>query len=122
MPRNSRFHSIHFAQIHANADNHALHHPKAMLLIDNHQAQALEFHVVLKQGVRADHHLRVAPGDMTANVAFAVLFKRSGQQHDAVTGWLQNPARRKIVLSCEDLGRRHHRHLITVLHAQCLPK
>ena len=41
---------------------------------------------------------------------------RAGQQHDAVAGLFQDSPRRQVVLGRQNLRRRHHRHLVAVLH------
>ena len=38
-------------------------HPEALLFVYNDQAKVGEFHVLLKQSVRSDHHVHVARGE-----------------------------------------------------------
>ena len=38
-------------------------HPEAVFLVDNHQPQLLEMHIVLQQFVRADHDVDLAGGE-----------------------------------------------------------
>ena len=94
----------------------ALHDSEAVLFIHNHQAQFGEFYFLLDQGMGSDHQLGIALGDVAANLALAVFFQGAGQQHDAVSGIFQNPARGKIVLLRQNFSRRHERNLIPVFH------
>ena len=95
---------------------HALQHAEAVLLVDDDQAELVELHILFQQGVGADHQLGVALRDVPAGVALAVLLHGAGQQHDAVAGLFQDSPRRKVVLGRQNLRRRHHRHLVAVLH------
>jgi len=54
--------------------------------------------------------------DVAADVAFAVLFQRAGQQHDAVTGAFQNLPCGKIMLLRQNFRWSHQRDLIAVLN------
>ena len=86
-----------------------------MLLINDHQPQLAELNLLLQQRVRANHQLCVALRDVPSHFALAIRFQRARQQDDAVPGILQNSPRRKIMLLRQDLGRRHQRHLATIL-------
>ncbi len=62
----------------------------------------------------SDDKLSVALCNVAPNGTFTVLFERTGQQHNAVSGFFENLTGRKIVLLREDLGRRHERDLVSV--------
>ena len=94
----------------------ALHHAEAVLFVHDDQAEIFEFDAVLNQRVRSDDELRVSLRDVAADVAFAVLFERAGQQHDAVSGSFENLARGKIMLLRQNFGRRHERDLVAVFN------
>ena len=94
----------------------ALHHAEAVLFVDDHQAQLGELDFLLDQGVGSDDQLRVALGDVAADFAFAIFFDRAGQQHDPVSGILQNSAGGKIMLLGQNFGGRHERDLVSVFH------
>ncbi len=86
-----------------------------MLLVDNDEAQFRELYFLFQQRVRTDHELRIALRDVTTDFALAVGFERARQQHDAVSGILQNPPGGKIMLLGKNFGGGHQRHLAAVL-------
>src|SRR5450631_1240980 len=61
-----------------------LQHSEAVLLIHNHQTEFREFDFLFDQRMRADDQLRVALHDVAPNLAFAAVFERAGQQHNAI--------------------------------------
>ena len=87
-----------------------------MLLVDDHQAELVEFNRLLNERVRADHQLRVALRDVVARLLLAADFLRAGEQNDAIAGGFEDVARRKIMLRGKNLGRRHQRDLVAVLY------
>ncbi len=93
----------------------ALHDPETVLLIDDHQADAVELDLVLDERMGADDELGIALGEMATDLALAIFLKRAGEQHDAISEWLEQAPRRKIVLRGEDLRRRHERDLKPIL-------
>ena len=50
-----------------------------MLLVDDHQAQIVEFDFVLDERMGADGKLRIALRNMPTHIAFAILLQRPGQ-------------------------------------------
>ena len=87
-----------------------------MLFVDDDQPQFGELDFLFDQSVGSDDELRVALGDVAADFAFAVFFHRAGQEHNPVSGILQNSASRKIMLLGQDFGGRHQRDLVSVFH------
>src|ERR1700689_326894 len=85
-----------------------------MLLVNDHQPRLRELDFLFEQSMRADHKLRVSLRDVPADFALAVSLQRAGEQNDSVSGILQNSARGKIMLLCQNLGRRHQRYLIAI--------
>ena len=57
----------------------ALHHAETVLLVDHHQAQAVELYLLFDECVGADDQLRLAAVDHAAGAALAVLVQRAGQ-------------------------------------------
>ena len=94
----------------------ALHDSEAVLFIHDHQPQFGELHFLLDQRMGSDHQLGVALADVAANFTLAVFLQRSGQQHDPVSGILQNSPRGKIVLLGKNFGGRHQRDLVAIFH------
>ena len=93
-----------------------LHHAEAMLLVDYRERQRLEDDVLLDQRLRADHEIDVAAFDRRQQVTA----RRGGhpprQQRDAIRPAIEGLDDRPVVLLGQDLGRRHERDLVVVLH------
>src|SRR6266550_936819 len=64
--------------------------------------------------MRPDHKLSVALRNMAADSPLAVLFERPREQHNAVSSFLQNLARREVMLFRQNLCRRHEGDLISI--------
>ena len=96
----------------------ALQNAEAVLLIHHHQPQAVEFHLFLNQRMGANHQLRLATVDQAARVALALLCERAGQQRNPIAARraLQQLAKAEKMLRCQNLGGRHQRRLVAVLH------
>src|SRR5712664_190897 len=63
-----------------------------------------------------DHELSVSLRDVPSDGPFTILFERPCEQHNAVSGFLENLPGGKIMLLRQDLGRRHERDLISVFN------
>jgi hypothetical protein len=61
-----------------------LQHSETMLLINDHQPELFEFNLLLDQGVRANHQLRISLCNMPSDFALAVFFKRTCQKNDSI--------------------------------------
>src|SRR5439155_7058171 len=94
-----------------------LHHSESVLLVHDHKAKFGEVDFLLDQRMGSDNQLGVSLRDMPTGFAFAIIFKRSGEQNNAVPRRLQNPPRRKIMLLRQDFCRRHQRDLIPILNS-----
>ncbi len=101
------------------AQGQALLHAEAVLLVDDHQGQALEDHFVLEQRMGADHH-RAAAGDLLQRRGAGLALELAGQPGDLDAERLQPLAEVEKVLLGEDFRRRHQRHLIAGF--QCLQR
>ena len=87
---------------------------KTVLLVDNHQREAVKLDLLLKDGVGADNHLYLSAGDslLLRQARFAFLFARQPAHLNAQRF---EPAAEVIgVLFSQQLGRRHQRHLFAV--------
>ena len=89
-----------------------------MLLVDDHEAERLEPHRFLYQGVRAHHQVHLAGGDRLARAAALGGGKTPGQQGDPEPRARQQPLHGGEVLLGEDFGGRHERDLLPVLHRE----
>ena len=67
-----------------------MHHPEAMLLVDDYQAELGEFDALLEQSMGTDHQVGISLRDMTADVALAIRLEGAAQQDDAITGAFEN--------------------------------
>ena len=95
----------------------ALQHAEAMLLVDDDQGQRAELDVLLHQRVRADDQVDVAALDRRQQRRGAR--PRSIRPLSSATRKRVCASQREIVadvLLGQDLGRRHERDLIAVLH------
>src|SRR5579864_6634247 len=86
-----------------------------MLLVDDYQPQIAELNFLLEESMRPNDQLGVSLRDVPADFALAVGFERSCQQHDAISGVLQNPPRGEIMLLGKNLRGRHERNLAAIL-------
>ena len=86
-------------------------HTKPVLFVDNHQRQALEYHVILKQGMGTNGNLRTALGDRTQCCLSGFAFHLPRQPGQLHTQWLQPIAEVLIVLLRQNLGRCHQGNL-----------
>ena len=62
----------------------SLQHAEAVLLVDDNEAEAIEFDFFFDQRVGADDELRLAAIDEAAVGALSVFVERAGEQNDAV--------------------------------------
>ena len=95
----------------------SLQHTEAMLLVHDHQAQPFKCHGLLRSA-RACRR-RIAPRRLatrsSAAQSFVGALAPAHQQFHAITGRLENTARRKIMLRRQNFGGRHQRDLAAVL-------
>ena len=92
-----------------------MHHPEAVLLVDDGQAQRRQLHVLFHQGVRSDSHLHGAfPQQFLQNFLFAG-GRAAAEQQDVVTGRAQESAEIEKVLRGQNLGGSHQHDLVSVL-------
>ena len=94
----------------------ALQHAEPVLFVDDHETELVKTHVALHQRVRA--HDQVHCARLNCGELFPSRGARggAGQQRDAEARRLQEPRDVREVLLGQNLGRRHERHLQTVLH------
>ena len=106
-----RRHHQHVDGVALCAQVHALEHAEAVLLVDDREAEVVEFDVLLEERVGADDDVDLAgrqrphPGRPLASLVAA------GQHRQAHPRGLGEGREREQVLAGEDLGRRHHRRL-----------
>ena len=93
-----------------------MHHAEAVLLIHHDQAQLFKLDAILNQRVRTDNKLRVPLRDVPPHVAFAILFQRARQQHNAVSSPFQDLASGKVMLLRQNFRRSHQRDLVAVFN------
>ncbi len=93
-------------------------HAEAVLLIDDRQRQVLEHHAFLHQRVRADHHLRLARGDLGQHLGARLAGDLAGQPCGAHAQRGQPGAKIVHVLLGQQFGRRGQRDLLAPLHRQ----
>ena len=89
----------------------ALAHAEAMLLVDDGQAQPVEFDMVLDQRLRADHQLHAALGHGGGGLAPRLGRQAAGHPGDVHAQRLQPRGELAEVLFGQDFGGRHQRHL-----------
>ena len=85
-----------------------------MLLVDDHQRQAGEAHLVLEQRVGADHH-RAAAGDPFQRGGARLALELAGQPGDVDAQRFEPAAEVEEMLLGEDFRGRHQRHLVAGL-------
>ncbi len=100
------------------AQQRPLQHTEPVLLVDDHEAERLEPHRLLHQGMRAHHQVHLAGGDRLARAAALGGGKTPGQQRDPEPRARQQPLHGREVLLGEDFGGRHERDLLPVLHRE----
>ncbi len=93
----------------------ALAHPEAVLLIHDRHREAVELHVTLDQGVRADHQLQLPRGEPPQMLGAATPRRRAGQQRRREQRLGDERLQRREVLFGERLRRSHQRPLHPVL-------
>ena len=92
----------------------ALMHAEPVLFIDDDQGEALEYHLLLEDGVGAHHHLDAAVRDGGQRLfpRLALLLARQPADLDAER--FQPPGEVDGVLFGQQLGRGHQPHLAAV--------
>ena len=96
----------------------ALHHPKAVLLVDDRQPQASKLYLLLNQRVRAHRNVGRAAGNgrqpLLPQCPALAAFEENRRQPEGSDEGLNG----KKVLLGEDLGRGHHGRLVAILHGR----
>ena len=82
-----------------------------MLLVDHHQPEPLELHVLLDQRVGPDDDVRGAVPGLLKRVRPRGAPQPPDEEDDGHPERVQEPAQREVVLPREDLGRGHQRAL-----------
>ena len=85
-----------------------------MLLVNDCQSEVLEFNFFFDQRMSANHQIRIALENVTANLTLAVRLQGTGEQHDAISQRFKQTPGRDVVLGGEYLGRRHERGLVSI--------
>ena len=100
------------------AERGALQHAEPVLLVDDHEAERVEPHGLLHERVRADDEVDLAGRDRLAQAAPLARGHAAREQRHAESRGGQEPLHGREVLLGQDLGGRHERHLLTVLHGE----
>ena len=93
----------------------SLCHTKAVLLVDDGNAQALEHHGVFQYGMGADQNLDIAGGEVGKNLFSFLSFHDARQQFYPDVHALQERVDGLEMLLGKDFCRCHHACLITVV-------
>ncbi|MNB98403.1 hypothetical protein D3C75_456530 [compost metagenome] len=91
-----------------------LMHTKAVLLINDHQRQAVKLHLFLEDSVGADNHLYLTAGNRVLLGLSRFAFLLPGQPAHFNAQRRKPVAEVRGVLLGQQLGRRHQRHLLAV--------
>ena len=86
---------------------HALVHTEAMLLVDHHQAEILERHVVGEEGVGADQNVDFTRGQRGQQSFARCTFLAAGEQRHLDASRLRERFEGRDMLARQDFGRRH---------------
>jgi hypothetical protein len=86
-----------------------------MLLIDDREPQSGELHLVLEQGVGADHQLGRPAGDRRQSLGTRLLVLAAGKPRHFQVERRQPRLHLAVMLFRQDLGRGHDGGLPTVL-------
>ena len=113
-----RGHDQHVRVIAFLAQSVALLHAEAVLLIDDDEAEPLEVHIFLNQGVGANGNHRLPAFEGGASHAALLRLHTAGQQHGANAEGGQHLADAAGVLLGQDFGRGHDRALEAVERGQ----
>ena len=89
----------------------ALAHAESVLLVDDRQSQAAEDDPAADHRVRPDHNVDVARFDCIVDRSLAGGREAPGQELTADTERLEQGRQPQVVLTGEDLGRRHQSSL-----------
>src|SRR5215469_13335496 len=91
-----------------------LHDAKAMLLVDNGEAETLEFDVLFKKRVRADDHVNETFGDEFFELGLFAGAEGAGEQSHDVTHLAQDLAEVETVLRGQNFGGSEDGHLVPI--------
>ena len=92
-----------------------LGHSKAVLLIDDGQAQVMELHRVLDEGMGADEDLQFATHQRLVDLVALLLARRASQKSHLHADGIGEGFDGLQVLPCQNLGRCHDTRLIVVV-------
>ena len=105
------------------AQRQALVHAETMLFIDDHQAKVFELHIVLKQGMGADHHFQLALKQLLQNRLALLALVATAEPADLKAERLEPLHKVVAVLLGQQFGGCHQRNLIArfdhVQRSQC---
>ena len=91
-----------------------LHHAEALLLVQDHQAEVLEAHILLQQPVGADHDVDLPDHQAPQDVGRLGIRAKARQHVDLDRERLEAVAERQVVLLGEHRGRHQDGHLLAV--------
>src|ERR1700723_558806 len=92
----------------------ALQHAEAVLFVDDHEAETLEFNSVFDQRVRASDELGFAGADAFERGQFFAALHAAYEHFDAVARRREDAARGEKMLHGKNFGRRHDGHLAAI--------
>ena len=93
---------------------------EAVLLIDNHEAQAVKLYFILDERMRANNHINRAACNLLVERLAGFTLDAADQQPDRHAERLEQLSQRLGVLPRQNLGRRHECRLIA--SARRLPR
>ena len=93
----------------------ALFDAEAVLFVDDDKSQVIEDHRIFEQSMGSDKDLHLARKQPSMYLVALFLAGRTGKQLDAHADGSEQRAQRLIMLRGENLGRRHHAGLVTVV-------
>ena len=96
----------------------ALHDAEAVLLVDDAEGEGVEVYAGLDEGMRPDEDGELARGQGSVQTgALAAACAADEEAHLEAEG-LEQLRQRGVVLTREDLGRRHQAGLVAIVHRQ----
>ena len=107
-------HHQHVRVIALLAQQVALLHAKAVLLIDNNQSEPLKMDIFLDQRVRADGDHGLSAFDGGASHGAFALFQAAGQEDGTDAKWFQHGTDAAGVLFRQEFGGSHNCALVAI--------
>ena len=97
-----------------------MRHAEALLLVDDEQAEVLEFDVFLQQLMRADHEIALAAAHVRERLADLPL-RAKAREHPDLDREAVKPLHGRLIVLLGEYGRRHENgrlpHFITARRA-----